>query len=393
MTCIRDLYPYDETPACSKLSDAATRRVGLLKTKTLNPRVLIAVCAASFLLPAQAPPPDVIHNCPACSHWLPDGTLSCPDCHALIYGQYLSQLAAEAQQLEQQQKWTEAREIWKNALSWLPSDTQQAAGVTQHVARLDARLKAEEDTKAKWTKRLGPFAPVALFLMKAKSFIFVLFKLKFLLSFFAFFAIYWALWGWQFAAGFMICLMIHEMGHYFAVKRRGLKVDMPFFLPGMGAYVRWYGQGVGREDLAAIALAGPLFGLTSALACFGLYWDTHNLLFLVLCYTAAWLNLINLIPLLGLDGAQAVYALSALQRGLLAVTCFVFFGLTLGPTMSTTYVQWVFLVVGLALLWKVFTRDMPETGDVKSFVYFQSLVIALGVVLVYTYPLVARLQP
>jgi len=57
MTCIRDLYPYDETPACSKLSDAATRRVGLLKTKTLKPRVLIAVCAASFLLQAQAPPP------------------------------------------------------------------------------------------------------------------------------------------------------------------------------------------------------------------------------------------------------------------------------------------------------------------------------------------------
>ncbi len=348
--------------------------------------------SSASAVPNVPSPPQVIHSCPACSHWLPDGTLACPDCRALTYGQYLSQLAFEAQQLEQQQKWNEARAVWQIALTWLPGDTQQAMGIAQHVAQIDARLKAAEDQKAKWSKRLGPFAPVALFLLKIKSFLFLIFKLKFLLSFFAFFAIYWALFGFQFAAGFTVCILIHEMGHYIAVRRRGLKADMPFFLPGMGAYVRWYGQGVSREDLAAIALAGPLFGLTSALACFAIFWGTHLPLFLVLAYTAAWLNLINLIPLLGLDGAQAVYALSQMQRALLSVTCLVFFGLTLGPTLSTDNVQWVFLVVGLALLWKVFTRDVPETGDLKSFAYFQSLVIALGALLVYTYPLVSRIQ-
>ncbi|QMV19021.1 site-2 protease family protein [Granulicella sp. 5B5] len=349
--------------------------------------------SSASAIPNVPAPPQAIHNCPVCSHWLPEGTLACPDCRALIYGQYLSQLAFEAQQLEQQQKWNEARGMWQIALTWLPAETQQAAGIAQHVTRIDAQLKAAEEQKAKWTKRLGPFAPIALFLLKIKSFLFLIFKLKFLLSFFAFFAIYWALFGFQFAAGFTLCILIHEMGHYVAVRRRGLKADMPFFLPGMGAYVRWYGQGVSRPDLAAIALAGPLFGLASALVCFAIFWGTHSPLFLVLAYTAAWLNLINLIPLLGLDGAHAVIALSALQRGLVAGTCLLFFALTLGPTLSTENVQWVFLVVGLTLLWKVFTRDQPETGDLKSFVYFQSLVIVLGALLVYTYPLVARLQP
>jgi Zn-dependent protease len=347
--------------------------------------------ASSSTLPIEPAPPAVIHSCPSCSHWLPDGTLACPDCRTLIYGQYLGQLAFQAQELEQQQKWNEARERWQTALGWLPGDTQQAASITQHMAELDARLKATEDQKSKWTRRLGPFAPIALFLIKAKSYLFLIFKLKFLLSFLAFFGVYWLLFGWKFAAGFTLCILIHEMGHYVTVRRRGLKVDLPFFMPGMGAYVRWYGQGISREDLASIALAGPLFGLGSALACLGLYFATHNIIFMVLAYTAAWLNLINLIPLLGLDGAQAVYALSQMQRLLLAATCLLFFALTLGPTMSTENVQWAFLVVGLAMLWKVFTRDKPETVGVKSFAYFQSLVIALGALLVYTYPLVARL--
>jgi Zn-dependent protease len=219
----------------------------------------------------------------------------------------------------------------------------------------------------------------------------VLFKLKFLLSFFGFFALYWAFWGWKFAAGFMACLMIHELGHYFAVRRRGLKAELPMF-GLMGAYVRWYAQGVSREDIAAIALAGPMWGLVSALACFSLYWGTHYSLFLVLTYTAAWINLLNLIPLMGLDGAHACYALSQMQRALLAGTCLLFFALTLGPTMSMETAQWVFLFVGLGLLWKVFVRDTPESGDTTTFVVFQSLVILLGLVVLYTYPAVGRMH-
>ena len=265
-------------------------------------------------LPSLPAPPPTIHSCPQCSHWLPDGTLACPDCHTLTYGQYLSQLAFEAQQLEQQQKWSDARSIWQNALQWLPGETQQAATITQHMARIDTRLQAEHEQKAKWTRKLGPFAPIALFLLKAKSFLFLAFKLKFLLSFLLYLGIYWALFGLPFAIGLTVSILIHEMGHYFAAKRRGLKVDMPIFLPGFGAYVRWYGAGVPLVDIASIALAGPLFGLTAALASGGLYWATHMSVFLVLAHLGAFWNLFNLLPIFGLDGTHATYALSRLHR-------------------------------------------------------------------------------
>jgi Zn-dependent protease len=345
---------------------------------------------ATTFSPEPAPPPE-IHSCPSCSHWLPEGTLACPDCNTLTYGRYLRDLAGMAQQFEQQGKWTEARDRWRSTLKWLPENTEQAAGIHQHIAQIDSRLKAEEDRKAKWTKRLGPFAPIALFLLKIKSALFLLFKLKFLLGIIGFFGIYWALFGWRFALGFTLCILVHEMGHYVSVRRRGLKADLPMFFPGLGAYVRWYNQGMSVDQLAAIALAGPLYGLAAALVCLAISWGTHgrvSLLFLVLANVGAWINLLNLIPVLGLDGAQATYALGRMQRGLIAATCFLFFGLTLNAEMNSgwdgTHIQWVFLLVGAGMLWRCFTNDEPEKPHTGTMVYFLALILVLGFLMYLT---------
>jgi Zn-dependent protease len=339
-------------------------------------------------IPNEPALPETIHSCPACSHWLPDGTLACPDCQALTYGWYLSQVAQSAQQLEAEQKWEQARERWGSALAWLPEDTQQAASVKQHIAQIDARLKAAEDQKARWTKRLGPFAPVALFLLKIKSGLFLLFKLKFLLSFLAFFGFYWALFGWKFAAGFMAGLAIHEMGHYIAVRRRGFKAELPMFVPGIGAYVKWYTQGATLEDLSAIALAGPLYGLTVALTFLAMWFAWHARIFVVLAYVTAWINFVNLIAVLWLDGAQATYALSRASRALIAGTCFLFFGMAMTVlNLTGENTQWIFLIVGLCMVWRCFTKDEPEKPSANAFLYFQALVVVLGLVVLYTYPL------
>jgi Zn-dependent protease len=335
------------------------------------------------LAPTPAVPPT-IHSCPSCSHWLPDGTLACPDCQTLTYGRYLSQLAGTAHQFEREGRWKEARERWQTTLQWLPEDTEQAAGVHQHISQIEGRLKADEDRKARWTKRLGPFAPIVLFLLKIKSAIFLLLKFKFLLGILGFFGIYWALFGWKFALGFTVCIFIHEMGHYVAVKRRGLKADLPIFFPGLGAYVRWYSMGVPVEQLAAIALAGPLYGLLAALICLLIAWLTHSVLFMVLANVGAWINFFNLLPILGLDGAQATYALSRMQRALIAATCLIFFGLTLGGDWTGDHVQWVFLFVGLGMLWRCFTNDAPEKPHTGTMIYFQALILALGFLLYLT---------
>jgi Zn-dependent protease len=347
--------------------------------------------------PSAPVAPQEIHNCPNCSHWLPEGTLACPDCQTLTYGAHLSDLALQAQQMEQQGQWKEARDLWQQALEWLPVETRQAVSIQNHIAQIDQRLKAEDDRKARWTRRLGPFAPIALFLLKAKSYLFLIFKLKFLLSFLVYFGLYWVLFGWKFAFGFLASIFIHEMGHYVTVKRMGLRAELPMFLPGFGAYVRWYGQGVSKENLAKIALAGPVYGLVAAFTCMGIFWATHSMLFLVLAYFGALVNLFNLTPLafLGLDGAQAVLALSRLQRGLIVATCILFFALSwTGWTgdISTDGNHWIFLIVAACMIWRLFTNDEPEKPSTRSFAWFQGLVILLGAMLVYTLPLLPKGQ-
>ncbi len=341
--------------------------------------------STSAVLPAEPARPEPIHSCPNCSHWLPEGTLACPDCQTLTYGHHLSELAFAAQQLEQEGKWAEARDRWQSTLPWLPAEAEQARTVQGHIDQIDARLQTEVEQKARWTKRLGPFAPLFFFLLKLKSAVFFLFKLKFFLGLFSFFAIYWALAGWKFALGFTVGIFIHEMGHFVAVKRRGLKAEMPMFIPGMGAYVRWYAQGVSREDLASIALAGPLFGLGTAVACFGVALASHSLLFLVLANVGAWYNLFNLTPILGLDGAQATYALSRMQRGLLAATCVLFFALTVASANPfRAGPQWVLLIVGAGMAWRTFSADAPEIPHTRTMVYFLGLILLFGALLYLT---------
>ncbi len=329
--------------------------------------------------------PEPIHSCPSCSHWLPDGTLACPDCQTLTYGRHLSELAYSAQQLEQEGKWVEARDRWRSTLVWMPEGSSQAETIHQHMAQIDARLGAQEAHRAKWTKRLGPFAPLFFFLLKAKSAFLLLFKLKFFLGLFAFFGIYWLLGGWRFALGFTISIMIHEMGHYVAVKRRGLKADLPMFIPGMGAYVRWYSMGVSREDLAAISLAGPVYGLAAAALCLALAWSMHSVLFLLLANIGAWYNLFNLTPIFGFDGAQASYALSRMQRAMIALTCLLFFALTVVDANSNRAgTQWVFLFVAGGMGWRFFTNDAPETPHTQTLILFLALVLLLGFMLYLT---------
>src|SRR5262249_13586069 len=143
-----------------------------------------------------------------------------------------------------------ARECWLACLPLLPPKSQQAAWINDHVRELETSGSVPQlnpravRATPKWAKWLGPLAPIAIFLAKFKVFFLSIFKLKFLFSFAAFIGIYWAMWGPKFGIGFAVLVLIHEMGHFIDIKRRGLPAEMPVFLPGLGAYVRWKALGV-----------------------------------------------------------------------------------------------------------------------------------------------------
>ncbi len=328
--------------------------------------------------PVEARPnfdaPEPVFNCPGCSQWLPEGTLACPECQAIVYSNHLREIALAATAQEESGHWTEARETWRQALPWLPPGTKQHAAVEQRIALIDTRLAGEDAKRSKWQRRLGPLFPMGMTLLVFLS------KAKFLLSFAGFFLIYWGIFGWKFGLGFAVAILIHEMGHFLEAKRLGLKVDLPVFIPGLGAYVRWYSMGVSLEQLSGIALAGPFFGLLMA-AGFGaashlLHEPASGGLFSALAHVTAWLNLLNLVPVFGLDGAQATYALNRMQRWLVLATALIFFG---------WLQEYVFLFVALGMGYRVLTGESAEKPSTRTMVQYVLLLFALGM-LMYTFP-------
>jgi Zn-dependent protease len=318
--------------------------------------------------------------CAVCQAELRSGELACPRCRTLVHGQRLDAVSKEALEFERAGRITEARELWRSALPLLPRGATQADWIEQHLRELDTQIgnnvrTAELDRpqkKTDWKKRLGPLAPLLVLLAKLKSVFFILLKLKFLLSFALFLGVYWTLFGPWFGVGFAVQILIHELGHVFAVKRRGMKASLPVFLPGLGAYVRWQGLDVPMEVRAEIALAGPFFGLIAAVVCYGVFLQTHMPVFAALAHTGAWLNLINLIPVWMLDGGQAAHALSRIQRGLLLAACVIFFALTQ---------QGVFLLVAAGMVYRMFTHDTPAEPSTRTMIFFTVLLFALGTLL------------
>jgi Zn-dependent protease len=123
-------------------------------------------------------------------------------------------------------------------------------------------------------------------------------------------AAYSLFWGWQFAAGFVVLLFVHEMGHVIQLRREGIKASTPMFIPFLGAAI--FSRGFGDNALAEarVGLAGPILGTLGAVAVAVVGKLTGSDLLLALAYIAFFLNLINLIPVVPFDGGRAMAAVA-----------------------------------------------------------------------------------
>jgi Zn-dependent protease len=116
--------------------------------------------------------------------------------------------------------------------------------------------------------------------------------------------------GWRFAAGFVLLIFVHEMGHVFVAWRQGLPITAPIFIPFMGALIIAKAESKSAWNAAVMGIGGPIAGSVGALACWWLYATTQNELFLGLAYVGFLLNLFNLLPVFPLDGGWITGAVS-----------------------------------------------------------------------------------
>lgn len=118
-------------------------------------------------------------------------------------------------------------------------------------------------------------------------------------------AVYATMFGWPYAVGFVLLILVHEMGHYLAAKQRGLNVGAPTFIPFVGAWIQLKEMPHDVETEAYVGMAGPFAGTLGAVACYLAarhFGDDH--LLLALAYAGFMINLFNLIPISPLDGGR-----------------------------------------------------------------------------------------
>jgi Zn-dependent protease len=116
--------------------------------------------------------------------------------------------------------------------------------------------------------------------------------------------------GAKFAIGFVALILIHELGHGYAMKQHGIAAGWPIFIPFFGAMISMKQTPTDRNVEAAIAFGGPYAGTGASLAVAALGMYEHSRWLYSLAYTGFFLNLFNMTPLSPLDGGRIAQAFS-----------------------------------------------------------------------------------
>jgi Zn-dependent protease len=323
---------------------------------------------------------DDIQYCASCGAMLPSQALSCFSCHQLVHAAALEDMAARARECEAKQDMLGAARLWRDSLRLLPLDSIQAKAILQHIQSLGAAARSGNSTaqqnKPQWLQKLGPIgAFIAVLLSKAKFLLIGLGQMKTLLSMFVTMGVYWSLYGWRFAIGFVLGIYIHEMGHVWMLRHYGLRASAPMFIPGFGAFISLYDSPANVGQDARIGLAGPLWGAGAGLMAVLASFAGGGPVWLAIAHFTAYLNLFNLTPVWQLDGGRAFRALTRRERLMLLALVAVLWLLTQ---------QGMLLIVLLGAGFRVFWQkdDAPEP-DPGAFAQFAGLLVLLAAMLAW----------
>ena len=104
-------------------------------------------------------------------------------------------------------------------------------------------------------------------------------------------------------------VLLHEMGHFMAMRYYNYSDVSIFFIPLLGAFISGNKKEVSQKQNAVILLAGPLPGIILGLVFYfidknynGIYWG--NISLNLVSILLIWINAINLLPVFPLDGGQ-----------------------------------------------------------------------------------------
>jgi Zn-dependent protease len=240
---------------------------------------------------------------------------------------------------------------------------------------------AEQDERLRWQqppqdeppkqgfikRRLFPIgAAILAFLAKIKTILLLLPKAKLLVTagtMLVSIVAYTTIWGVSFAAGFVVLLLVHEMGHVIALRREGIKASPPMFIPFLGAVISARSLGDNAAAEARVGLAGPILGTIGAAACLVVWHLTGHDYWRALAFTGFFLNLFNLLPVVPLDGGRAMAAMAPWMWGL------GFLGMI---ALAILFPNPIILIIVVLAGYETYRRwQLRRSGSLEQLMYYQ----------------------
>jgi Zn-dependent protease len=174
---------------------------------------------------------------------------------------------------------------------------------------------------------------------------------------------YATIWGFPFALGFVVLLLVHEMGHVIALRREGIKASAPMFIPFLGAVISARSLGDNAVAEARVGLAGPILGSIGAAACILIWHATGNDIWRALAFTGFFLNLFNLLPVVPLDGGRAMAAMTPWMWGV---------GLIAMIVLAVVFPNPIILIIAVLAAFETYKRwKLRRSGSVGQLAYYK----------------------
>ncbi len=105
-----------------------------------------------------------------------------------------------------------------------------------------------------------------------------------------------------YAVGFGILLLVHELGHVFALNKIKVEIKGVYFLPFVGAVTAGNKEIKTENEYAYLKYFGPFVGTLGVLLTLALFLFLKDERFLNLVFFGSILNLVNMVPITLLDG-------------------------------------------------------------------------------------------
>ena len=184
------------------------------------------------------------------------------------------------------------------------------------------------------------------------------------------FASYAYLYTWKFAILIMVAVGFHEFGHIVGMKKVGIKTKGFYFLPFLGGVAVAEGRYKTYGEWAFAVIMGPVFGTVLAWLTMGLYYLTHNPIWVFSASFMAAINLFNLLPINPLDGGQL---LRAIAFSISKKAGFVFLGISLfmGVIFLFLLKVYLFAIILLVAILEIYFEYRNYKYDLRIQEYYK----------------------